>query len=121
MYERKKRPPTKKADIKPLPPARSEEELEKRGIGLATNLAIEQMRDGTASSQIITHFLKIGSLKEQLELKKIEYEISLLKAKTDAIKSQEEQDKKYDEVMKAIASYTGKDDEWEEVPYDWQE
>ena len=120
MYERRKRHPTKKVNLPPLPKARSEEELEKRGIGLATNLAIEQMRDGTASSQIITHFLKIGSLKEQLELKKIEYEISLLEAKTKAIKSQEEQDKKYDEVMKAIASYTGKDEEWEEVPYDWE-
>ena len=72
-------------------------------------------------SQIITHFLKIGSLKEQLELKKIEYEITLLEAKTNAIKAQEEQDKKYEEVIKAIASYTGKDDEWEEVPYDWNE
>lgn len=121
MYERKKRPPTKKADIKPLPPARSEEELEKRAVGLATNLAIEQMRNKTASSQIITHFLKIGSLKEQLELKKIEYEITLLEAKTNAIKAQEEQDKKYEEVIKAIASYTGKDDEWEEAPYDWNE
>lgn len=119
MYERKKRPPTKKA-VTPLPKARSEVELEKRGVGLATNLAIQQMQEGTASSQIITHFLKIGSLKEQLELKKVEYEIEMLKAKTDAIKSQEQQDKKYDEVMKAIASYAGKDDEWEEVPYDWE-
>ena len=65
------------------------------------------------------HFLKIGSLKEQLELKKVEYEIELLQAKTNSIKAQEEQDKKYEEVMRAIASYTGKDDEWEEVPYDW--
>ena len=120
MYERKKRPPTKKADIIPLPPARSEEELEKRGVGLANNLAIKQMQEGTASSQIITHFLKVGSLKEQLELKKIEYEIELLKARKDEIKSQAEQDRKYDEVMKAIASYAGKDDEWEEVPYDWE-
>lgn len=120
MYERKKRPPTKKADIKPLPPARSEQELEKRGVGLANKLAIQQMEEGTASSQIITHFLKIGSMKEQLELKKIEYEIALLEARTNSIKSQEEQDKKYEEVMKAIASYTGKDEEWEEVPYDWE-
>lgn len=120
MYERKKRPPTKKAAVIPLPAARSEEELEKRAVGLATKLAIQQMEEGTASSQIITHFLKIGSLKEQMELKKLEYDISLVKAKTDAIKSQEEQDKKYEEVIRAITSYTGKDDEWEEVPYDWE-
>ena len=119
MYERKKRPPVKKADLKPLPPARSEEELEKRAVGLATDLAIEQMRDKTASSQIITHFLKLGSLKEQAELRKIEYEIELLKAKKEALEADKEQDRKYQEVIKAITTYAGKDGEWEEVPDDY--
>ena len=119
MYERKKRPPTKKAALTPLPPARTEEELEKRAIGLATNLAIEQMRNGTASSQIITHFLKLGSIREQAELEKTREEIKLLKAKKKAIEAAEEQDRKYEEVIRAIASYTGKDGEWEEVPDDY--
>jgi TRAP-type uncharacterized transport system substrate-binding protein len=119
MYERKKRPPVKKAALKPLMPARTEEELEKRAVGLATKLAIEQMRNGTASSQIITHFLKLGSLKEQAELEKTKHEIELLKAKKKAIESAEEQDRKYQEVIQAIASYTGKDNEWEEVPDDY--
>ena len=119
MYERKKRPPAKKADLKPLPRSRSEEEQEKRAIGLATELAIEQMREKTASSQIITHFLKLGSLKEQAELEKVKYEIELLKAKKKAIESDEERDKKYEEVMKAITTYAGRDSEWEEVPYDY--
>lgn len=119
MYERKKRPPIKKADLKPLPPSRTEEEQEKRAIGLATKLAIQQLRDGTASSQIITHFLKLGSLKEQAELEKIQHEIDLLKAKKKAIESGEEQDRKYQEVIKAITTYTGKDGEWEEVPDDY--
>jgi hypothetical protein len=119
MYERKRRPPAKKADLKPLPPARSEEELEKRAIGLATNLAIQQMRDGTASSQIITHFLKLGSLKEQAELEKIHHEIELLRAKKKMIESDEERDRKYEEVIKAITAYSGKEGEWEEVPDDY--
>ena len=119
MYERKKRPPVKKAALAPMPPARTEEELEKRAVGLATNLAIEQMRNGTASSQIITHFLKLGSQKEQAELEKIRNEIELLKTKKKAIEASEEQDRKYEEVIKAIAAYTGKDGEWEEVPDDY--
>lgn len=120
MYERKKRPPTKKADhISRMPPPRTEEEAEKRAIGLATKLALQQLQDGTASSQIITHFLKIGSLREQAELEKTQHEIELLKAKKKSIESAEEQEKKYEEVIKAIASYSGKDGEWEEVPDDY--
>lgn len=119
MYESKKRPPSKKA--LPIPAPVTEEEAEKLGVSLATKLALKQLQDGTASSQIITHFLKVGSLKEQAELEKTMREIDLLKAKKQAIESQEEQDKKYQEVIKAIASYSGKDGEWEEVPdgYDY--
>ena len=80
---------------------------------------LKEMKDAF-DAQKKSHTESSASLKEQLELKKVEYEIALLKAKTDAIKSQEEQDRKYEEVIKAIASYTGKDDEWEEVPYDWE-
>lgn len=122
MYESKKRPPNKKAlPIQPIPAPVTEEEAEKLGVSLATKLALKQLQDGTASSQIITHFLKIGSLKEQAELEKTMHEIELLKAKKQAIESQEEQDKKYQEVIRAIASYSGKDGEWEEVPdgYDY--
>lgn len=115
MYERKKRPPVKKADLTPLPPPRTEEEAEKRAIGLATELAIQQLRDGTASSQIITHFLKLGSIREKAELEKTQHEIELLKAKKKAIESSEEQEKKYQEVIMAITSYMGKDSEWEPV------
>lgn len=120
MYERKKRPPTKKAlQIQPIPAPVSDEEAEKLGVNLATKLAIQQLQDGTASSQIITHFLKLGSLKEQAELAKIQKEIILLDAKTKAIQAQELQDKKYQEVIDAIASYTGKNNEWEEVSDDY--
>lgn len=123
MYERKKRPPTKKASQTPiqLPALRTEEEAEKLGVSLATKLALQQLADGTASSQIITHFLKVGSLKEQAELEKTMHEIELLKAKKQAIESAEEQEKKYQEVIRAIAAYSGRDGDWEEVPdgYDY--
>lgn len=124
MSERRKRSPNGTAELSTrnplpeLPPARSEEEEEKRAIGLAMDVAIEQMRTGKASSQIITHFLKLGSLKEQAELEKTRKEIALLEARKRAIESSENQDLKYQELMDAIKSYSGKDDEWEIVEDD---
>ena len=122
MYERKRRPPKRKPeeDLQPIP-ARTELEEEKRAGGYAMDLAIKQLREGTASSQIIVHFLRINSQKEQAELEKTRREIELLKAKKKAIESAEEQDKKYEEVIKAISSYAGKDQEWEVVEDEYQE
>lgn len=121
MYERKRRPPKRKPEeeLQPMP-ARTEMEEEKRAGGYAMDLAIKQLREGTASSQIIVHFLKINSQKEQAELEKTRREIELLKAKKKAIESGEEQDKKYEEVIKAISAYAGKDQEWETVDDDYQ-
>ena len=116
MYERKRRPPSRKADEKPAPiPPRTEEEEQKLAAGLAMDLAIKWMQEGTAPAQVVTHFLKVNSSKEQAELEKTRNEIELLKAKKKAIEMAEEQDKKYEEVIKAISSYAGKDQEWEVV------
>jgi len=116
VYERKKRPSSRKAEeeLEPIPP-RSEEEEQKLACGLAMDLAIKWMKEGTAPAQVVTHFLKVGSLKEQAELEKTRHEIELLQAKKKAIELDAEQDKKYEEVIKAISSYAGKDQEWEVV------
>ena len=119
MYERKRRPPKGKPEEELSPvPARTEREEEKRAGGYAMDLAIKQLREGTASSQIIVHFLKINSQKEQAELEKTWHEIELLKAKKKAVEAGEEQDKKYEEVIKAISSYAGKDSDWETIEED---
>lgn len=115
MYERKSRPPARKTGVPVPDPPRSEEQLEKLCIGEATDMALEQLRNRTASSQVIVHFLKLGSLKEQAELEKTRNEIELLKAKKKSIESEEERTKKYQEVINAITSYLGKDSEWEVV------
>ena len=116
MYERKRRPPSRKAEseLSQIPPRCEEEELKLAG-GLAMDLAIKWMREGTAPAQVVTHFLKVNSPKEQAELKKTEHEIELLKAKKKAIELDEERDKKYEEVIRALTSYAGKDQEWEVV------
>ena len=122
MYDRKRRPPKGKPEqeLDPIPP-RTEEEEEKRAGSYAMDLAIKQLREGTASSQIIVHFLRINSQKEQAELRKIQKEIELLEAKKKSIEAGEEQDKKYEEVVKAISSYAGKDQEWEVVEEEYPE
>lgn len=90
------------------PPAVSPEDRENRLISLAMDTAEKQMMEGTASSQVITHFLKMGALREQLETEKLRKEIMLLKVKADAIEASKQNDQAYKEAMKAFALYTGR-------------
>lgn len=120
MYESKKRPPKGKAEQLPPPiPPRTEEEEETRACGLAMDLAMKWMEEGTAPAQVVVHFLKIQSQKEKAELKKINYEIELLKTKRKSIELADEAAKRFDAAMKALASYSGKENEWEIVPDDY--
>ncbi len=92
------------------PPDRNQEVQENRLISMAMDVAEKQMKNGTCSSQVLTHFLKLGALKEQLEKEKLEKEIELLRAKTDAIQAAKERDEMFGKVIKAIAIYTGHED-----------
>ena len=82
---------------------------------LAVNLAEQQLRDGTASSQVITHYLKLASANRQSELEKEELllekqrlENELLKAKTEAIQSTKRIEDMYIKAMTAFSSYGAK-------------
>ena len=68
-------------------PALSPEARENQMISLAVDLAEQQLRDGAASSQVITHFLKLATTKAQLEKEKLMKENELLAAKTEALQS----------------------------------
>ena len=87
-------------------PAITPEGREDQMIAYAINLAEEQLRNGTASSQVITHYLKLGSMKERQERQKLSEEIKLLQAKTEAIKSERERNELYSQVIEAIRTYT---------------
>lgn len=87
-------------------PAITPEGREDQLIAYAIDLAEEQLRNGTASSQVITHYLKLGSMKERQERQKLSEEIKLLQAKTEAIKSEKERNELYSEVLTAIRTYT---------------
>lgn len=99
-------------------PALTPEARENQMIALAVDLAEQQLRDGSASSQVITHYLKLGSMREKLERERLEEENRLLKAKTKALASAEELKVVYEEALKAMKRYSGQgdddgeDDEW---------
>lgn len=92
---------------KPLRPATTPEARENQLISLAVDLAEQQLRDGTASSQVITHYLKMGSSKERLEQEIREMEKELIKAKTEALQSQKRMDELYANAIKAMRTYNG--------------
>lgn len=88
-------------------PALTPEARENQLIALATNLAEQQLRDGTASSQVISHYLKLGTAKNQLELEKLRRENELLVAKTEAYQSSKRVEELYENAINAIKQYSG--------------
>lgn len=91
-------------------PALTPEARENQMISLAVDLAEQQLRDGTASSQVITHFLKLGTTKAELEKEKLKRENQLLEAKTKAVESSEEVKVLYENALKAMRNYAGHGD-----------
>ena len=91
-------------------PALSPEARENQLISLAVDLAEKQLQEGTASSQVITHYLKLGSTKERLEKEKLEEENKLLRAKTENLQSQKRVEELYSEAIKAMRNYNGQGD-----------
>lgn len=88
-------------------PALTPESRENQMISLAVDLAEKQLREGTASSQVITHFLKLGTTTAELEREKLSRENALLRAKTDAIQSAQRIEELYESAIKAMQRYGG--------------
>lgn len=92
---------------KKLRPALSPETKENQMISLAMDLAEKQLMEGTASSQVISHFLKLGSTKERLEKEKLLEENKLLKARTEALQSAKRVEELYADAIAAMKRYSG--------------
>ena len=88
-------------------PATTPEAKENRLISLAVDLAEKQLRDGTASSQVISHYLKLGTSREQLEQRKLEKETRLLEAKVESLESTKRVEELYNKALGAMRSYSG--------------
>ena len=88
-------------------PGSTPESRENQLISLAVDLAEKQLREGTASSQVISHFLKLGSTVSMMEKVILEKNIDLITAKTDAIKSGKVVEELYKNALAAMRSYSG--------------
>lgn len=90
-------------------PALTPEARENQLIALAMDEAEKRIRDGTASSQLITHFLKLGSTRERLEQEKLNKDIQLTEAKKGSIESSRHSEELYNNALAAMKSYSGFD------------
>ena len=101
-------------ESKPMRPALTPEARENQLISLAVDLAEKQLQEGTASSQVITHYLKLGSTKERLEKEKLAEENKLLRARTEALQSAKKQEELFEQAIKAMRRYSGNGDDDDE-------
>lgn len=106
------------ADRPKMRPALTPESRENQMIALAVDRAEEQLRDGTASSQLICHYLKLGTSRAKLETELLKSEVELKKAKTESLQSMKRMEELYTNAIRAMREYGGhgssEDDEYED-------
>jgi len=90
-------------------PAVTEEGRENQLVSLAIDLAERQLTEGTASSQVITHYLKLGSTREKLEQERLHRENLLLDSKVDMLASAKRVEELYETALNAMRLYAGRD------------
>ena len=91
----------------PMRPALSPESREGQLVSLAVDLAEQQLRDGTASSQVITHYLKLGSTLAKIDRDIKLEELKLIAAKTEQLKSMKRSEALMEKAIKAFREYSG--------------
>lgn len=97
------------------PPDLSGMAVEKRLIGKAYAEAERRLDDGTASSEMICLFLKLGSSKQYLDDQKVILDLEYTKAKTEMLQAQKRNEEMFADAMAAMRTYQGLDDETEEL------
>lgn len=107
---KKAKPSSTSASQRKMRPALTPEARENQLISLAVDLAEQQLRDGTASSQVITHYLKLGSTKERIEKEILEKQKELIEAKTNTLQSASRIEELYAEAISAMRNYSGHGD-----------
>ena len=89
------------------PTATSPEQREMQLADAAYDLAEEQIRSGTASSQVITHFLKMGSSRERLEQDRMRHEVELMEVKKEQLEGQKRIESLFSDALNAFRGYAG--------------
>ena len=103
-----------KEPVMPTRPALDPNDREQQIANAAYNLAEKQILDGTASSQVITHFLKVGSQRERIERERLIEENKKLRAQTEALQSAKHIEELYAAAMQVFKGYQGYEEEQEE-------
>jgi putative cell wall-binding protein len=93
------------------PPATTPEAREQQLIAAAYELAERQISEGKASSQVLTHFLKMGTERERLEQQRLQHENALTLAKVESLATQGRIEQLYSEALAAMRRYSGHPDE----------
>lgn len=91
------------------PPATSPDSRENQLVSKAVDLAERQLEDGTASAQVISHYLKLGSSRERLEQERLTQEVSLMAAKREAMASAARVEELYGAAINAMRAYAGQE------------
>ena len=99
------------AKVRKTRPALTPENRENQMIALAVDLAEKQLKEGTASSQVITHYLKLGSTLAKLEHERRLKELELMTAKTEQLKSSKRSEELMEEAIRAFKRYNGQGDQ----------
>lgn len=94
-------------------PAFTEEGREHQLVSAAIDLAEKQLQEGSASAQVITHYLKLGSTREKLEQDRLRGENELLRSKVDAMASAQRVEELYGKALDAMRTYSGQSIEGE--------
>ena len=101
------------SDITKIKPSTSmsDDAREQRMIKYATDLAEKQLREGTASAQVITHYLKLGSSRERLQQREKQQNIKLSEAKIESIRSEAKIESMFEDVVSALKRYSGSEED----------
>ena len=116
MANKKKTQP--KEPTKKIRPATTPEARENQLIALAVDLAEKQLLEGTASSQVITHYLKLGTQKEKLEREILESKKELMKAQTENLQAAKRIEELYTNALNAMKHYSGQDMQEDDDEYE---
>lgn len=88
-------------------PALSPEARQGQLISLAVDLVEKRLRDGSATSQETTHFLKLANRESELKNQLLEMQIALAQAKTEALRSEKHREELFTEAIAAMKRYSG--------------
>ena len=93
--------------VKRIRPPLTPEARENQMIALAMDLVEQRLMNGTASSQETTHFLKLGSVKNKLEIEKLKAENDLIHAKAEMVRAQKNNEEMFKDAIAAMKEYSG--------------